>query len=144
MGTFPARAAQAAQPGDHPHPFRSVAARTLLTLPAIEQTDGLCPAATSTSVEYKRHGPCASACLGIHLQHTHSPDFQGNLGVLQKAHWTQAPLMTSALSKLQDYDGLLGQLQEEYSALFSHRVCLVKMLVVASRASSGFSPLPLG
>lgn len=42
--------------------------------------------------------------------------------------------MTSVLTELQVYEGLLGQLQEEYSALFRHKVCLAKMLVVASRS----------
>lgn len=62
------------------------------------------------------------------------PRLPRELGCPPKISLAQVPLITSVLTELQVYEGLLGQLQEEYSALLRHKVCLAKMLVVASRS----------
>ena len=72
--TFPAKAAEAARPGDHLRSFRSLSDRfrRLPGLPAAEEADGLRPASSSTCGESKRHGTPTSVCSGMHLQHTHA------------------------------------------------------------------------
>lgn len=82
------------------------------------------------------HPPlCAQGCTSSTHMPTCSPASQGNLGVPHKTHWTQASLMNSALGQLQDHEGLLGQLQEESSALSKHKVCLAKRPAVVSRSA---------